>query len=285
MSRSPISDVSDTALWVAAFRALESARPNALFRDPLAELLTGERGRAIAKEMPYPKILTWLMAVRTVAIDNLVHAAIQEGVDTIVNVGAGLDTRPYRLDLPKQLHWIEVDFPHMLEMKTSKLAHATPHCHLLRRGLDVSNRAAAKSLYEEIGAKAKNALIITEGVIAYLSNEEAGHLAEDLRKIPSFRYWIQDYRKTNPRLKYPAKLKKKLKNAPFRFVHADPLGFFASYGWKVKTDVKATDEGERLGRPFPVSFPWNLLMSLVSKKRKEEVRDGMGYVLLEANGN
>src|SRR5690606_19356298 len=100
MTGTPIADVSDTALWVAAFRALESERPAALFQDLLAATLSGERGRAIARAMPYPKILAWMMAVRTVAIDRLIFEAVDAGVDTVVNIGAGLDTRPYRLELP-----------------------------------------------------------------------------------------------------------------------------------------------------------------------------------------
>jgi O-methyltransferase involved in polyketide biosynthesis len=47
-----ISNVSDTARWVAVYRAWESARPDALFRDPLAGRLAGERGRAIAAAAP-----------------------------------------------------------------------------------------------------------------------------------------------------------------------------------------------------------------------------------------
>jgi O-methyltransferase involved in polyketide biosynthesis len=43
-----LKDVSDTALWVAVFRAEESQRPDALFKDPYASMLTGERGRHIA---------------------------------------------------------------------------------------------------------------------------------------------------------------------------------------------------------------------------------------------
>ncbi|MGE0174517.1 MAG: class I SAM-dependent methyltransferase [Oligoflexales bacterium] len=282
MTNTPISDVSDTALWVAAFRAKESARPDALYSDPLAEVLSGERGMAIAREMPYPKILAWLMAVRTVAIDRLIFEAIKAGVDTVINIGAGLDTRPYRLDLPNDLNWIEVDFPHMIELKNAKLASSKPRCRLSRFGLDVSNRSVANKLYQEIGAKTKNALVITEGVIAYLSNDEAGYLAEDLRKIPSFRFWIQDYRKNGRSMRHPQKLKRKLKNAPFLFSHPDQIDFFASFGWQVRSDIKAVDEGERLGRPFPIALPWLLLALFIPKGRREAMREAMGYVLFEA---
>src|SRR5262249_23317383 len=47
-----IRNVSDTARWAAHYRALETERRDALFRDPLAARLAGERGRAIAKAMP-----------------------------------------------------------------------------------------------------------------------------------------------------------------------------------------------------------------------------------------
>jgi O-methyltransferase involved in polyketide biosynthesis len=47
--------------------------------------------------------------IRTVIIDDRIKLAIGEGVDTILNLGAGLDTRPYRMDLPKTLRWVEFD--------------------------------------------------------------------------------------------------------------------------------------------------------------------------------
>lgn len=282
MTDTPISNVSDTALWVAAFRAFESERPDALFHDPLAAVLIGERGKQIAKEMPYPKILAWMMAVRTVAIDRLIFEAIGAGVDTVINIGAGLDTRPYRLELPNFLQWIEIDFPHMIELKNSKLAQMTPHCKLSRIALDVSNRSAAGAVYRELGGQTSKALVITEGVIAYLSVDDAGKLAEDLHAIPSFRFWIQDYRKANDKMKHPEKLKRKLKNAPFRFDHTDPLGFFGGLGWKVRHNINALDEGDKLKRPFPLSFPWNIAMKLVPDARRAELRQMMGYVLFEA---
>lgn len=279
MTHTLISDVSDTALWVAAFRALESERPDALYHDPLASVLVGDRGRAIARDMPYPKILAWLMAVRTVAIDRLIFDAIAAGIDTVVNIGAGLDTRPYRLDLPSDLTWIEVDVPHIIDMKNAKLSQKTPGCRLSRIKADFSDRSATVRLYGEIGAKTKKALVITEGVMPYLTNDQAGQLAKDLRGIESFRFWVQDYTLAR---RPPKKLTKKLKNAPFRFHHPDPLGFFAEFGWEVRNVIKAMDEAERLGRPFPVAFPWNLLMRLIPKEKKDRAREAMGYVLFES---
>ena len=47
----PIEHISDTARWVAVYRAMETARSDALFRDPFAERLAGERGQQIVREM------------------------------------------------------------------------------------------------------------------------------------------------------------------------------------------------------------------------------------------
>jgi methyltransferase (TIGR00027 family) len=100
MADSLIENVSDTAFWIAHFRALESERPDALFHDPLARLLAGDRGKKIAEAMPVSFITAWIVAIRTCVIDDYIRWAIAQGVDTTLNLGAGLDTRPYRLDLP-----------------------------------------------------------------------------------------------------------------------------------------------------------------------------------------
>ncbi len=53
----PIEHISDTARWVAVYRAMETARPDAIFRDPHARQLAGERGDHIVDTMkrgPWP---------------------------------------------------------------------------------------------------------------------------------------------------------------------------------------------------------------------------------------
>src|SRR4051812_36718837 len=119
-----IDDVSDTALWVAAYRAAESERVDALFRDALAGRLAGERGRALAATMPGGAQFSWSIVVRTRVIDRYVSDAVAAGYDAVVNIGAGLDTRPYRLALPASLQWFEIDLPSMVSYKNAALAGA-----------------------------------------------------------------------------------------------------------------------------------------------------------------
>jgi len=134
----PISHVSDTAFLVAQYRAAESARPDALFRDPFAEKLSGPKGRAIGAAMNR-EMTAWSIAVRTVLIDKLIQEAIASGTDTILSLGSGLDARPYRLDLPKDLLWIEADYPDVIAYKEGVLSSDVPRCRLESVSVDLSN--------------------------------------------------------------------------------------------------------------------------------------------------
>src|SRR5450755_2299399 len=95
MAESLIKGVSDTAFMVAAWRAAESKRPDALFRDPFAARLAGEHGRAIVASLRRGFLGGWQVVIRTVIIDEMIQKAVAAGIDTIVNLGAGLDARPY----------------------------------------------------------------------------------------------------------------------------------------------------------------------------------------------
>jgi O-methyltransferase involved in polyketide biosynthesis len=93
-----ISNVSDTARWVAIYRAWETARPNPLFRDPFAERLAGERGRQIVAQLPMSRAARygWPLIARTKVIDDLVLASVAEGCRCVLNLAAGSTLRPYR---------------------------------------------------------------------------------------------------------------------------------------------------------------------------------------------
>src|SRR5689334_1502457 len=118
-----IEHVSDTGLYVAALRAAETNRPDSLIKDPLAAVLAGERGASIASSLRESELVGFGIALRARLIDELLLNAVQSGeIDTVLNLGAGLDTRPWRLELPARLRWIEVDFPAILEYKSEKLS-------------------------------------------------------------------------------------------------------------------------------------------------------------------
>jgi O-methyltransferase involved in polyketide biosynthesis len=79
MTEALIANVSDTARWVAVYRARETTRPDALFKDPFADRLAGERGLAIAAAAPRQTRNGWPWVVRTRLIDDLIQTSIKEG--------------------------------------------------------------------------------------------------------------------------------------------------------------------------------------------------------------
>src|ERR1700730_188222 len=109
--RDVVSHVSDTALWVAMYRAMETDRPDAIFRDPYARRLAGAKGETILATMPQARRQAWAMIVRTKVFDEIITRLVGEcGVDSVLNLAAGLDTRPFRLSLPPGLRWTDADF-------------------------------------------------------------------------------------------------------------------------------------------------------------------------------
>src|SRR5215471_4573647 len=165
------ANVSDTARWVAVYRAWESARPDALFTDPLAAQLAGEQGRAIANLAPSQVRNGWPTIVRTKLIDDLIMASVRDGGDCVVNLAAGLDTRPYRLPLPASLNWIEADLPEIIDEKIRLLAGEQPACRLLRDKVDLADAGQRADFLGGATRDAKKALVITEGLLIYLDED------------------------------------------------------------------------------------------------------------------
>ncbi len=269
---SKITHISDTALWVAVYRAMETKRKDALFHDPYAELLAGKRGKQIVKNLKDGKASAWSMIVRTVVLDEFVYKVIKEdGVDTVVNLAAGLDTRPYRLELPPSLRWIEVDLPDILTYKEQKLADAKPRCSLERVRLDLTDPAARKKFFERINRDSKRVLVITEGLLVYLTQEDVATLASDLYSQPNFRWWIMDL--LSPVLLDWLK-KRSFKqftegNVKMHFAPDGGADFFKPFGWKADDLRSVAKEARRLKREMPRAWLYRLMSPLASKKQRE----------------
>ena len=286
MADSLIGNVSDTAFWVAYYRGLETRRANALFRDPLAEVLAGERGKKIAQTMPGRFMTEWVIAIRTRLIDEFIQEAVDGGVDTVVNLGAGLDTRPYRMELPNSLAWIEADYPRMIEYKENRLAKETPRARLERVKIDLANVVEREKFLAKIDARSEKALILTEGVIPYLSVEAVGALADDLRAMQHASFWIVDYLSAEAvRFRSRNRISKKTMNAPFQFKPADWFGFFREHGWQAKETRYLVEEGERLKRkprfPLGLKIAIRVRTLLASKEKRARFKKVAGYALLE----
>jgi len=246
-----IRNVSDTAIWAALYRARETERENALFRDPFARRLAGQRGDRIAETMRKHDKHEWSWGMRTVLFDRFIAGEIAAGADMVVNLAAGLDARPYRMALPPALRWIEVDLPDLVNDKEQILRDEKPACALERVRLDLADRAARRELFRRLGERSKKALVITEGLLIYLSEAEVGELASDLAAPESFERWALDIASPGLLRLLQREVGSELDraNAPLKFAPAEGPPFFARYGWRpvaVRSPLKEAAGHKRL---------------------------------------
>ena len=281
----PISHVSDTARWVAIYRAMESERPDALFRDPYARKLGGPHGEAIVAHMPNGAGTAWPMIVRTAVMDEIIMRSVAEGATVVMNIAAGLDARAYRLQLPPSLTWFHVDFPDVVDYVKGQLVGEAPRCRLEYAAADMTNHGERSALFARAAAAAQGGwvLVIAEGLLVYLEREEVAGLAQALHAQPTFRRWLIDL--ASPKLlEWLGKSwGKRLQsgNTPMKFGPAEGTAFFEPHGWREVEFRSTWDEALRLKRTMRGAWLWKLLSKLSSKKRHEEGRRMSGIVLLE----
>jgi methyltransferase (TIGR00027 family) len=228
-----VRNISDTALWVAHYRAEESERPDAVFRDPYARALAGERGAQIASAQPFSNQNSWSFVARTYSIDRMVADEVRAGADVVVNLAAGLDTRPYRMDLPASLRWIEMDLGPILDYKEGILGGAQPVCRVERIRVDLADSHARRQALTTALADSRRALALTEGLLIYLDEDQVSGLARDLHDL-GVATWILD-------ISSPALLKMLRERgggmiaaagAPYKFAPENGPDFFVPLGWK-----------------------------------------------------
>jgi methyltransferase (TIGR00027 family) len=279
----PLRDVSDTALWVAMYRALESERPDALFTDPFARRMAGPRGEAILASIPRARSMAWPMIVRTAVMDEIVLRLVGQGARAVINLAAGLDTRAYRLDLPPALRWLDVDLPGMIAYRREHLAGAVPKSLHEDVEADLGQASGRAGLLARFESVESPALVITEGLLVYLTTEQVGSLARDLHSVPGTRWWLIDLasplllqmlrRSWQPSLQAA--------NAPMQFAPADGTAFFSPFGWREAEYHSTWDESRRLKRTVPLAGLWTLLGRLRSPAKREAYKRMSGMVLLE----
>jgi len=288
-----LQDVSDTARWIAHFRALESERDEPLFHDPYARRLAGERGRSIAEQLPEGP-LGWSVAVRTRAFDDFILEAVRDrAIHTVLNLAAGLDTRPQRLHLPRSLHWVEVDKPAIIEPKNALLANAPTSCRLERVGLDLRDTQARQALFTRINRESSRVLIVCEGFLVYLEESDVAALAHDLRACFPSALWLLD-------MVSPAVLEQMQQtwgktldaaNASMKFAPSEGLRFFEKHGFTALRDCTLHEESKRLGRHVrnTTLLRWLALLSPRIQRGLELPKDlhenAVVYALMQQRGH
>jgi methyltransferase (TIGR00027 family) len=270
MAVDAVGNISGTAFWVARFRALESRHAQPLFEDPWADPLAGERGAQIVRQLGHAYRVGWSVVVRTAILDRLILAAVAEGFDTVINLAAGLDARPFRLHLPAELHWVDIDQPEIIDYQRGILKDAQARCDVRWLAVDLSDASARRAVLGDVAAEARKALVITEGLLVYLDRAAVTALAQDLHRNASLHTWLFDLPSAEGLVQAQRSWNRQLAivNAPLVFGPAEGTDFFAPCGWREAEWISYLAEGTRLRRvPPPFGFLYRVSRYLPPRQR------------------
>jgi methyltransferase (TIGR00027 family) len=250
-----------TAHWIAAVRARESGRPDRLFDDPYAAALAGPGGvvirqsseRASGGENAY-------LPVRTRYFDDvLVGAVTGGGADQVVLLGAGLDTRAFRLPLPEHVRIFELDRAEILEEKDGILGAMGARARCARHVVPVDLREGCSSELRAAGFDPRAATAwVAEGLLFYLAEDtvrsvlrEAAALSPDgsLLAADVFGTGLRSLPSMSQHLRWQESA-----GLPGPFATDDPAGLLASCGWVPERITSPGAPDANYGR-FPTARP------------------------------
>jgi methyltransferase (TIGR00027 family) len=164
----PKQAVAVTGLLVAAMRAEESARDDALFHDPFAERLAGDDGRhLLAEATAETGQASAAIVVRTRLYDEALLRVNADGVSQAVILAAGMDARSYRLPWREGATVFEVDQPHVMVVKDERLAGEKPRCRRVAVGVDLADGWPKMLQAQRFNATVPTVWLI-EGLLQYL---------------------------------------------------------------------------------------------------------------------
>lgn len=284
-----MKNISETAYLVAMYRALETEREDALFQDFLARRLAGGLGEILVEVIGEKQKVTSAIAIRTKIIDELIVQVVEsENIDLVVNIAAGLDTRPYRLSLPSSLHWIEIDLPAILSYKEQQLKYEQPVCFLELVHLDLTDIISRRIIFSEINKLGKQVLIITEGLLSYLPEAQVATLAVDFFEQPNFNLWLFELVSPLALQSSTWSYTEKIFNQYFAggdqtllFAPESGEKFFLEYGWNVEEIKSVWQESIRFNRGVTFARLLDTLMPLFAKKYWQKISNIGSIVLLK----
>lgn len=242
-----INGVGDTALWMAAYRARESRRADRLYDDPYAELLAGEKGWSLLTHFHTPHANDEgnpYLAIRTRWFDDQL-SSLPPGSQA-VGLGAGLDTRAYRMDWPEDVRLFEIDQPAVLAYKAERLAGSGAQRRVDCRTVPVNLADDWMAALAEAGHdRSRPTFWFAEGVLFYLPQEGAQRVLREAARLsaPGSRVAADLVGTGIFKFPYTRQFLRRLEEAdsPWRFGVDDLPAFLGPAGW---SDVKALEPGD-----------------------------------------
>lgn len=185
-----------TALLVAAARAIETHRPDSLARDVYAEHFVLAAPASVGWPLRLHQVPAgetdplWgrfarYFGLRTRVLDDfLVQSVHTAGARQVVLLGAGLDTRAFRLDWPAGCVVFEIDRAGVLEFKQEVLDAVSAVPGALRVPIPIDLRADWAGALVDAGLDpAAPTVWLAEGLLFYLPGAVETHLIHTVAEL------------------------------------------------------------------------------------------------------
>ena len=252
--------VSDMALVTAAGRAKESERSDCLVYDPYAKKLAGDSGMKLVEQ--FGDIFIDAEAITTRVFDDAVIKFVEGGGTQIVVLGAGVDARPYRLQIlrDRSIRWWEMDYEGVLSYKAGVLGDSKPLCMLVRIPTDILEKGLFQRLIDTGLNPELRTLWVAEGVFHYLRREEVAEFLETIHSASSDGSTVFFSALSSSTKSHTGKFEDSMSylrkmGAPMTFALDDPRGLLESHGY---ANIEVTFMGHHsahYGRlPWPPAY-------------------------------
>lgn len=160
--------ISRTAYYTLGVRAADAATPKPILGDTFAQKFMNDDAKAVWEEFTaFPKPNAGNAARHAMIDEHLRRALAADPQATIVIIGAGFDTRAFRL---RGGQWFELDEPEILTYKESRLPAAAAPNPLRRMAIEFAREPLADKL-ATIGAPS-GVHVVIEGVLMYLTRDQ-----------------------------------------------------------------------------------------------------------------
>lgn len=260
--RAPGGDLSAiglTARAVAAARARESRRPDALFVDPMAARFAGEEGKdllghnlsGLSRRVAIP-----FVEIRTRYFDDWLTGAVGGDIRQLVILAAGFDARAWRLPLPSDLVVYEIDRADVLELK-ERLARGAD-CPLERRavGADLLRDDWPAALRAAGFDPSRPSAWIAEGLLLYFEEVQVRQLLDRIAALSAPKSAIaadvDDVTFGTSPLTRAFARKLRSGGTPWRFGTPHPEELFARHGFTAEARMPGQPGADYDRWPLPV---------------------------------
>ncbi len=256
----PVAALASTARWMAAVRAHESRREDRLFHDRWAAALAGPEGEAwIERRGDTPALQ--IIAIRARFFDDFLERVTDKhGVRQVVLLGAGLDTRAFRLAWPVGTRLFEIDRSEVLVEKEQVIRAdgARPACERRVIAADLT-RPWGEALMESGFRRHQPSCWLLEGLLFYVPNDTGLEILDRLTALAAPGSWL-GFDIPNTTMLTHAWTRawvdmQAMLGAPFLGTMDDPRAVLAARGWTA-TAAQAGDKDANYGRwPYPLVAP------------------------------